>query len=66
MVRKCYFCEHDRGPLAYQMNACLTCRNFDNFQVKKRMSPRDMYEYEQLITDEILGICKNSNDERME
>ena len=48
MSDKCYFCEHERGPLAEQSEACDTCRDFNNFQVKKRMSSGQFYEYEKL------------------
>ena len=58
MIKKCYFCEHDRGPFANQMNACLTCRDFDNFQIKRRMSPREMYEFNQYIREELSAIRK--------
>lgn len=42
---KCFFCEHDRGPLAKTKPQCETCFNFKNFQVKKNMHPRQSYEW---------------------
>lgn len=52
MGEKCHFCEHERGPLVGQSEVCSTCRNFNNFQVKKRMSPRAFYEYEKIKKEE--------------
>lgn len=47
LPRKCEFCEFDRGPYAQRLsNECADCRYFDKFQVKKRMSPRQAYEWE--------------------
>ena len=49
---KCHFCTHDHGPLMSKPEECSTCRDFNNFQVKKRMSQRQMYEYERLRKEE--------------
>ena len=51
-MKKCYFCEHERGLLDSRINPCLFCHNFDNFQLKNRMSPRQAWEYSQLERDE--------------
>lgn len=53
MQKKCYFCEYDRGPLIEQSEICNTCHRSDKFQVKKRMSPRESYEYEMFRKEEI-------------
>ena len=42
---KCFFCEHDRGPLASEKPHCDTCFDFRNFQVKKYMHPRQYHEW---------------------
>ena len=51
-MEKCFFCEHDHGPLVDRSEVCSTCHNFNNFQVKKRLSPRETYEYEKLKKEE--------------
>lgn len=43
--QKCFFCEHDRGPLAKSKPQCETCLNFNNFQVKKNMHPRQYHDW---------------------
>ena len=45
---KCHFCEHDYGPLMDVPEACSTCCEFDNFQAKKKMHPKQAYEYKKL------------------
>ena len=51
MPEKCDFCEYDVGPLKSKLDICRMCRNCDNFQVKKRMSPVMSYKYEKFIFD---------------
>ena len=51
-MKKCDFCKHDRSPLVETREACKTCCNFDNFQLKSRMTERESYEYEKLKKEE--------------
>lgn len=44
--KKCEFCEFDIGPRVAMPSECAECRNFNNFQLKKRMHPRQAYEWE--------------------
>ena len=45
--RKCDFCMFDKGPRAKVKNSeCEECHGFDNFQLKKRMHPRQAYEWD--------------------
>ena len=41
----CFFCEYDVGPLGNIKPQCKTCFNFNNFQLKKRMHPRQYHEW---------------------
>lgn len=52
MGEKCHFCEHERGPLVDQPEVCKTCRDFNNFEVSKRLTPGASYEYEKLKKEE--------------
>lgn len=44
--KKCEFCEFDRSSRMPKLTECEECRNFNNFQLKKRMHPRQLYEWE--------------------
>jgi hypothetical protein len=45
--QKCFFCEHDRGHIAStNPPQCDTCFNFKNFQVKKKMHPRQYHDWQ--------------------
>lgn len=43
--KKCEFCEFERGPLMSKPAECTACTRYNHFQVKKRMSPRQNYEW---------------------
>lgn len=45
-TNKCFFCEYDIGPLGNIKPQCKTCFNFKNFQVKKKMHPRQYHEWQ--------------------
>lgn len=46
-MRKCDFCEYDRGPhAARKMSQCDDCHMHSNFLLKKRMHPRERHEWE--------------------
>ena len=61
MGYKCFFCEHDYGPHMQQSAECVTCHNYNNFQVKKRMSDREKCRYEQLLKEETKIKDQNTN-----
>ena len=44
--KKCEFCQFERGPRVAKLPECEECSNFKNFQLKKRMSPRQAYEWD--------------------
>ena len=44
--KKCEFCEFERSPRVAQTTECVTCSKFKNFQLKKRMHPRQAHEWE--------------------
>ena len=44
---KCYFCEHNKGPLAEVPAQCESCEFYGNFQVKEHMTPKQKYQYKQ-------------------
>lgn len=44
--KKCEFCEFDRGRLVQTPVECGTCSNFSNFQLKKKMHPRQAHEWQ--------------------
>ena len=44
--KKCEFCQFDRSPRVAKLSECEECYNFKNFQLKKRMSPRQAYEWD--------------------
>ena len=44
--KKCEFCEFERSPRVAKLPECETCSNFNNFQLKKRMQPRQAYEWD--------------------
>ena len=46
---RCLFCEYDTSPYKDTPSECKNCLDFDNFRRKKRIHPRQMYEYEQYI-----------------
>ena len=52
MHEKCFFCEHDRGPLAERSEKCDMCCNCNEFQLKTRLTPTALYEYEKLIHEQ--------------
>ncbi len=52
MIEKCHFCEYDYGPLMDKPEQCCTCKNNDNFRLKKRATPRMLLEFKQLERDE--------------
>lgn len=44
---KCEFCEHDLGPKHPDYRkGCECCSRYSNFQLKKRMSDRQKYEWD--------------------
>lgn len=46
---RCFFCEYDTGPYKDTPTECKNCVDFNNFKRKKRMAPRQAYEYERYI-----------------
>ena len=46
MGKKCYFCEHDRGPFMEKPEVCNECQDYDKFQFKTIIDPRILNEYE--------------------
>ena len=43
--KKCEFCQFERGPRVTKLPECEECSNFKNFQLKKRMHPRQAREW---------------------
>ena len=52
MEEKCFICEYDQGPLLGKHENCFTCVNNSNFQVKKRVTPGMLMQYEKIKRDE--------------
>ena len=63
-MKKCDFCEYDRGPNMDKPKKCKECRDFNNFIVKNRLTQRESYLYEKFKKDEEWANNKDLNFDR--